>query len=94
MQSNSYQRGKLILKWALHIFGPCAKDPQERAMRVLEEATELAHAMGLQRDTAHLITERVYARPAGEIRKELAQLGVTAECIAAMYDLNFGDLYT
>ncbi len=76
-------RGRAILAWAVETFGPVADNRHERAMRFIEEATELVQSCGLSRETVEAITERAYSRRAGQIGKELAQAGMTLEALAA-----------
>lgn len=87
-------RQKEVLKWATETFGPVALDPRERTMRFLEEAIELAHAMGLDPDTVAAIRDRVYSRPQGTIQREIGQSGMTlealAECINVDADFEVG----
>lgn len=51
-------------------------------MRFVEEATELAHADGMERETLDAIVNRVYSRPPGEVRKEIGQAQATLEVYA------------
>lgn len=76
-------RATAILDWAVKTFGRVADNRHERAMRFIEEATELVQSCGLSRETVAAITERAYSRRAGELRKELAQAGLTLEALAA-----------
>jgi hypothetical protein len=68
--------------WAADMFGPVALEAPERAMRFLEEAIELAHAMGMPQHTAEAITKRVYGRDAGNIPREIGQAQMTLEVLA------------
>lgn len=65
-----------LLEWAVKEFGDIAKLPDERALRLLEEATEAAHAMGVSRQQADATIERCYSRVPGDPAKELGQVGV------------------
>ena len=66
-----------ILKWEVREFGDIAREPTERALRLLEEATEAAQAMGVSRQQAEAIIERCYSRPAGAPAVELGQVGLS-----------------
>lgn len=72
----------LVLRWAHKTFGDIALRRDERAMRFVEEAIELVHAEGLPADTVRKIIDRVYARPAGDVRKEIGQAQLTLDCLA------------
>ena len=59
-------------------------DKKERAMRVLEEALELAQASGITPPEISVIFEHVWSRPAGEVAQEHAGVMVSllASCTA------------
>lgn len=57
-------------------------DIPERAYRALEEAIELAQACGLGAASAHALVERVFAKPVGDPKKELAGCQVTLYAVA------------
>lgn len=78
----SFDRPSRFLQWAHETFGDIALDPKERAMRFLEEAVELAHAVGVDAITSTNIVGRVYQRPAGGIPREVGQSLVTLELLA------------
>lgn len=61
------RRPEKILAWAVDTFGPVADNRHERAMRFIEEATELVQSCGLSRETVEAITERAYSRRAGPL---------------------------
>ncbi|UTU07872.1 hypothetical protein CcrC1_gp186 [Caulobacter phage C1] len=58
--------------WLQAAFGGRFTSPQDRALRVLEEAVELTQAVGIGRDVARRMVEHVYDRPAGDPVQELA----------------------
>lgn len=64
-------------RWAVDVFGPIATDTLERTARFLEEAVELAHALGLSRVYIEKIVKRVFERPVGSVNREVGQVGVT-----------------
>lgn len=74
--------------WAVEVFGPIAADPHERASRFLEEAIELAHAVGLNRERVDGLTARVYSRSRGDVAREAGQVGITllalCECLGRL----------
>lgn len=71
-----------FLQWARSTFGPVATLRGERLMRFVEEAIELAHADNMERATFDAIANRVYARPQGEIAKEIGQVQACLETFA------------
>jgi hypothetical protein len=71
-----------VLDWAASMFGPIARDRNERACRFLEEAIELAQAEGLDMEIVNAITARVYSREPGPIHKEIGQARMTLDCLA------------
>lgn len=64
------------------------RDVPERAYRALEEAIELAQACGLGAGSAHTLVERVYAKPVGDPKKELAGCQVTLYAVAEALGAN------
>lgn len=79
----TYQDQREILQWAEATFGPIALDPQERALRFVEEAIEAAHAAGAHGVQIIALVTRVYNRPPGPLPVELAQAGLTLAAFAA-----------
>lgn len=76
------ERPAAALKWAAEMFGEIALEPRERAMRFVEEAVELVHAMGLDATTLQNISTRVYGRNHGYIPREIGQAQMTLEALA------------
>jgi len=74
---NRDNRQRAVLQWVIETFGEPAAAPMERALRVLEEAVELAQAEGLTRDRAIDVVEYVFGKPAGTPSQEAGGLGVT-----------------
>jgi hypothetical protein len=67
-----------IAAWVKRTFGEKnLMDSQERSLRVLEEAIELAQADGISRSKVELLVDRVYSRPHGAPRAEAGGVGVT-----------------
>ncbi len=71
-------RQREILQWAITTFGTSTADNTgERIRRFAEEAVELAQAVGLDKQAMLDILEHVYAKPAGNIKQEIGQVGVS-----------------
>lgn len=77
-----FDRPGRALTWAVEMFGPDALDAKERAMRFLEEAIELAHALGVKPTVATGLVERVYSREQGDVVKEMGQARLTLDLLA------------
>jgi hypothetical protein len=75
-------RPREFLAWAVRTFGIVAVDRRERACRFIEESLELVHVEGLEQETVVRIVGRVYARPAGNLAREVGQAQATLECLA------------
>jgi hypothetical protein len=71
-----------FLAWARSTFGPVALLRSERLLRFVEEAIELAHAEGMERDAFNRVADRVYARPPGDVGKEIGQTQACLEMFA------------
>jgi hypothetical protein len=78
--------------WAVRTFGLVAVCRDERAARFLEEAIELAHAIGLSETMAEAILARVYSRKRGDVPQEIGQSMLTLECLAQNEELCADDL--
>jgi hypothetical protein len=71
-------RQRLIATWCRETFGvENATNPVERGLRVLEEAAELAQALGVPEHTAGRLLVHVYQRPVGDVGQEVAGVLVT-----------------
>ena len=77
MSRDRDDRQKAIFQWVADTFGAPSLTPIERAMRVLEEATELAQAEGMTVERAIDIVRYVFSKPVGERAQEAGGLGVT-----------------
>lgn len=53
---------------------------KERALRVLEEAVELAQAEGVDITMVNRLTDHVYSKPPGEPAQEVGGVAVTLLC--------------
>lgn len=65
-----------VAEWVNTRIGPEHMHPRERAMRLLEEAVELAQAEGIAYDQVDRQVAHVYSRPAGEPAQEAAGVAV------------------
>lgn len=73
---------KAVLDWAVRSFGNIAKNRDERAARLAEEAIEVAQVEGVSEDMIAAIARRVYERPPGELWQEIGGVGITLEALA------------
>lgn len=73
---------KEMLDWAARTFTEVARNWDERAIRFLEEALELAQVEELPKDLVLRLVERVYDRPPGETVKEVGQVSMTLKLLA------------
>jgi NTP pyrophosphatase (non-canonical NTP hydrolase) len=84
----TFDRPSGALDWAVKMFGPVALDAKERAMRFVEEATELAHALHIPRATVEALVERVYGRERGDVAREVGQSQMTLELLAKAINID------
>jgi hypothetical protein len=75
------------LQWAVETFGAVARNRDERAARLVEEAIELAQAEGVGLDVVERIARHVYSKPAGDPVAELQGVALTLDACAE----NMGD---
>ena len=84
---------KEIAEWVDRAFGAqCRWSRKERAMRVLEEAIELAQSSGITMLECDALSEHVYDRPVGEIRQEAAGVAVTLLAFAEAHHMNLAEV--
>ena len=76
------------MTWALWAFGRVVLNRQERAMRLLEEATEYAQAEGVQKIVADAIVTRVYLKDPGDPVEELAQVQMCVCAAASVHNVD------
>lgn len=87
MPKSSYQ--DRVKAWLAACFPPAVRsDRQERAHRFLEEALELAQAMGCSREDATALVEYVYSRPAGRPELEVGGVMVTLAGLCSATSIN------
>lgn len=79
------------LKWAVKTFGSIALNPQERALRFIEEAIELVDAVGLPQVSVESVMRRVYNRPQGVLNKEVGQSMLTLQLLAEVFSIDAHD---
>lgn len=77
-----------IRRWVTSRLGVAAMAPEERATRFLEEALEVAQAMGVKQEQATRLVAHVYAKEAGVMAQELGAAGITlAACAESVHYL-------
>jgi hypothetical protein len=78
LQTLRDNRQRVVLDWVERTFGSGpALDLHERAIRIIEEAVEIAQCEGVDADLLHEIIDHVYRRPAGEPWQEAGGVAVT-----------------
>lgn len=81
-----------VWMWARNCFGEahCRNVPQ-RAARFLEEAHELAQAMGMTREQAHRLVEYTWNRPRGEPKQEVGGTLITLAVLCEALGIEMED---
>lgn len=78
------ERQEMLASWCAAAFGTeHATNVQQRGIRMLEEAIELAQAAGVERAMALRLVDFIYDRPVGTIGQELGGVGLTVLALAA-----------
>ena len=77
-----------VARWVIDTFGGNAFLPSERALRLLEEALELAQAEGIPARMARRVLARTYKSAPGDPEVEGAQVGFTLLAWAQSHSLN------
>lgn len=71
-------RQRLITKWAVDSFTEEeALSVEQRGLRLLEEAIELAQVCRVDKSMIHKLVDYVYGRPVGQIQQEIGGVGLT-----------------
>lgn len=66
-----------VMRWCRETFGDELSTVRARAMRFLEEAIEACQAAGVESAAAEQLLAHVYARPAGDVAREIGACGVS-----------------
>lgn len=78
------ERQLAVFDWATAAFGEAqATSIQQRCVRFIEEAIEACQAGGLDKQKIHELVDYVYARPVGELPKEIGAVGIVLMALAA-----------
>lgn len=85
-----------VVKWLETAFPGSSgnMDRRTRALRLLEEAVELAQAVGITRENAFRQVEHTFSRPVGEPHQELGGVLFTALAVAASLGLDAHQVVT
>lgn len=85
---------RIALDWAIRSFGrEHVYDTRIRALRVAEEAVELAQAAGVKADQMHRLVGIVYGRPAGDPILEIGGVLMTTYILAARLSFDPEDIF-
>lgn len=87
----TFDRPSRALMWAEQTFGPVALDPEERALRFVEEAIELANALNVSHVTLQAIVSRVWNKDRGDVARELGQTQLTLELLSKAIGISADD---
>lgn len=80
-------------EWVIHTFGSSALfSMEERALRFMEEATELAQACGLSYARVGAVQKHVYGRTVGTVRNEIGGTIHTLAALAAGMSMPLGTI--
>ena len=83
-----------IAAWVRKVFTEAeAQNAPERALRLVEEAVELAQACGVERDALHRLVDYVLARPVGDPAQEVAGTMVTLYALAQAINVDADDAF-
>lgn len=78
-----WKEQKAAFAWALQTYGEQVRDRRYQGMRFLEEALELAQAMGLNRDDMLRLVDYVAERPTGAVYIEIGDARFTLDILGA-----------
>lgn len=84
---------KRIAQWITACLGEeCWDDMDDRTIRFLEEAVELAQALGISEAAAHRVVNYVYDREIGEPPQEIAGAFLTLANVATCHNFDMTEL--
>jgi hypothetical protein len=84
---------KRIAQWITACLGEeCWDDMDDRTIRFLEEAVELAQALGIPEAAAHRVVSYVYDREIGEPPQEIAGVFLTLANVATCHNFDMTEL--
>ena len=76
-----------------HRFGfQGASNPRLRALLLVEEALQFAKTVGVDIVQCHSLTDLVYQRPIGDVKRELGAIAVSALAAASSCSVKFSDV--
>jgi NTP pyrophosphatase (non-canonical NTP hydrolase) len=82
-------RQQRIFEWARAAFGDVeATNIKQRALRLLEEATEMFQACDGDEEMAHKLVTYVFSHEKGEVAQELGGIAITTLVLAAAAGLS------
>ena len=90
LKTGDVPRQKQVLDWAVETFGPVAGHVDERAARLVEEAIEVAQAVGLPPEVIAKILDRVYSRVPGDLSQEIGGVAITLDAMAECLVVDVG----
>jgi len=89
MMDDRAERQMVVEEWVIKTFGQaCLSSVEERVLRVVEEALELAQSEFVPRERIEQLLSHVWARPLGNPSQELGSLGITMLAYAAAKGMN------
>lgn len=83
-------RQLLVHDWVQRCFGPKV-EPRERARRLVEEALELAQAVGCEPAELEQLVAYVFARPTGRPEQEVGGVAITLLAFCAAHGIDLAD---
>jgi hypothetical protein len=87
-QNNLLHATRQVRAWVREAFGPvlaAPEAPRERGLRFVEEAIELAQALGVTAQEVAALTQRVYEKPADSVAKEVPQVFICLLAVVGAY---------
>ncbi len=84
----------LVWDWGVQCFGlHHMRNNSIRALRLAEEAVELAQCLKVPQATMHKLIDTVYSRPEGNVAQELGGVLVTTSVLIELFGLNVDKVF-
>ncbi len=77
-----------VTSWGFKAFGEDVHMPDRRILRLCEEVFELAQVVNADKEQLKALIDYVYAKPVGDIKTELGDVGISLMAFASSVNLD------
>ena len=84
---------RIAFAWAMKTYGSVVRSTRYQAFRFIEEALELAQAMGLSREDVIRVVDHVFSRPQGDTYVGVGDVRLTLDILAETQEIDSDECY-